>query len=296
MVELAPGVGAFAAGGGAGGVFEAFGHSLGLGEQPALAAEVEGDGLGAEDGGEDAGGAGEAAGFAGGERLVGVEVGCLHRTGQDGVVDGDDHGGRGLGVQVVGGEVLEELGERESAAVPPVEGPVLGAGAVWFAHASGCGHRVDDLAEHRGGQGGDGEVSGGGAVAVVVQGQRALLPGGLLLGADELVLVGVDDLLVGFDGLDRPARDPAELVGAEPGRLLHQGCFDGLALLRAHPVGQLTGGSDDHCRVLGGDEPGVQGLGGGVVARLQFARQCDLAGCIRRGTRWWSWRARRRHR
>ena len=44
VVELAPGVGAFAAGGGAGVVFESFGEALGLGEESALAAEVEGDG------------------------------------------------------------------------------------------------------------------------------------------------------------------------------------------------------------------------------------------------------------
>ena len=87
-------------------------------------AEVEGDGSAAEDGGQDAGGAGEAAGFAGREGLVGVEVGGLEGAGEDGVVDGDDHGGGGLVVQVVGGQVLEELGERESAAVPPVERPV----------------------------------------------------------------------------------------------------------------------------------------------------------------------------
>ena len=147
-------------------------------EQPALAAEIEGHRFGAEDGGQDAGGAGEPAGFAGGERLVGVEVGCLHRTGQDGVVDGDDHGGGGLGVQVVGGQVLEELGERESAAVPPVERPVLLLECL-VAHPSGCGHRVDDLAEHRCGQGGDGEVSGGGAVTVVVQASASTSPGRL---------------------------------------------------------------------------------------------------------------------
>ena len=46
--------------------------------------------------------------------------------------------------------------------------------------------------------------------------------GGLFLGADQLVLVGVDDCLVGFDGLDRPPGEPAELVGAEPLGLLHQ--------------------------------------------------------------------------
>ena len=150
--------------------------ALGFGEQPALPAEVEGDGLRSEDRGEDARGAGQAPGLSSREAVVGIEVGCLHRTREDGVVDGDDHGGCGLRVQVVCGEVLEELGERESAAVPPVEGAIC----CLRAHPSGCGRGVDDLAEHGSGQGRDGEVAGGGAVTVVVQGQRALLPGGLL--------------------------------------------------------------------------------------------------------------------
>ena len=93
--------------------------------------------------------------------------------------------------------------------------------------------------------------------------------------------MGVHDLLVGFDGLDRAAGDAAELVGTEPGRLLHQRRLHDLALLRAHAVGQLAGGADDHCRVLWGDEPGVQGFGGGVVPGVQLARQRDLAGCVR---------------
>ena len=93
--------------------------------ESALAAEVEGDGLGAEDGGEDAGGAARRraspaesvwsvsrwAAFIAPARTVWSMV-----TG---------HGGSGLGVQVVGGQVFEELGERESAAVPPVEGTVM---------------------------------------------------------------------------------------------------------------------------------------------------------------------------
>ena len=87
--------------------------------------------------------------------------------------------------------------------------------------------------------------------------------------------------LVGFDGFDRAAGEAAELVGAEPGRLLHQGRLDRLALLSAHAVGQLTGGADDHCRVFWGDQPGVQGFGGGVVPGVQLARQRDLAGCVR---------------
>ena len=49
------------------------------------------------------------------QRLVGVEVGRLDGAGQDGVVEGHDHGGCALVVQVVCGEVLEELGEGEAA-------------------------------------------------------------------------------------------------------------------------------------------------------------------------------------
>ncbi len=125
VVQLAPGVGAFASGGGARGVFESFRQALRLREQSGCVAEVEGDGPGAEDGGEDAGGAGQPSGFSGGEGVVGVEPGCLQGAGQDGVVDGDDHGRRALGVQMIGGQVLEELGERQPTAVPPVVRPVI---------------------------------------------------------------------------------------------------------------------------------------------------------------------------
>ena len=259
-----------------------------------MSAEVESHGLGAEDGGEDAGGAGEASGFACGECLVGVEVGCFHRAGEDGVVDGDHHGGGGLGVQVVGGEVLEELGEREAAAVPPVERTVLLASSL--AHPSGCGHRVDDLAEHRRCQGGDGEVSGGGAVAVVVQRQRALCPGGLLLAADELVLVGVHNRLVGFDGLDGAAGEAAELVGAEPGRLLHE-CLPPRpgAAQRSRVSGSCPVARTITAACSGETRPASSAS---AVASCPESSSPPArpAGLRRRGTRWWSSRARRRHR
>ena len=48
----------------------------------------------------------------------------------------------------------------------------------------------------------------------------------LFLGGDEVVLVGVDDCLVRLDGLDGASGDPAELVGVEPLRLLHQRGLD----------------------------------------------------------------------
>jgi len=47
-------------------------------------------------------------------------VGGLEGSDEDGVVHGDHDGGGGPGVQVLGGQVFEELGERESTAVLPV--------------------------------------------------------------------------------------------------------------------------------------------------------------------------------
>jgi hypothetical protein len=168
VVELAPGVWAFAAGGGAGVVFQPYRESLRLGEEPGCVAEVEGDGPAAEDCGEDRGVAGEPAGFSGREGLVGVKVGCFEGALQDGVVDRDDHRGRAFRVQVVRREVLEELGEREPPAVPPVERTLR---SCWLAHPARCGHGVQDLGQDRSGECGDGEVPGGGAIAVVVQRQ-----------------------------------------------------------------------------------------------------------------------------
>ena len=89
--------------------------------------------------------------------------------------------------------------------------------------------------------------------------------------------------LVGFDGLDRSASDPAQLVGAEPAGLLHQRRFDDLPLLGAHPVGQLTGGLHDHRRVPGRDQAGVERFGGRIVAGGQLVGQRDLSGRIRAG-------------
>ena len=146
------------------------------------------------------GAAGEASGFAGGDGLAGVEVGRLERPVEPVVVDGDHHGGGGLGVQVVGGQVLEELGEREPAPVPPVEARRRRARDA----SAGCGHRVEDLAQDRSGEARDGEVSGGGAVAVVVQAQRALARAVSSSVATSWFSWASTVRLVGLDGLDRP--------------------------------------------------------------------------------------------
>ena len=57
-------------------------------------------------------------------------------------------------------------------------------------------------------------------------------------------------------------------------------CLHDLTLLLAHGVGQLTGGADDHCCVVWGDEPGVQGFGGGVVTGVEVGGERDLTGCV----------------
>ena len=80
-------------------------------------------------------------------------------------------------------------------------------------------------------------MSGGGAVLVVVEAQGAGLCGGCFFVAEQVVLVGVDGGLVGFDGLDRAAGEAAELVGVEPLGFLDQGCFDVVALLWAEAGG-----------------------------------------------------------
>ncbi len=49
------------------------------------------------------------------------------------------------------------------------------------------------------------------------------------------------------------------------------------------PCRELAGGSDDHCRVFWGDQPGVQSLGGGVVPGVELTSQGDLSGCVRTG-------------
>ena len=144
------------------------------------------------------------------------------------------------------------------------------------------------MQEGRGG-GGHGEVSGGGAVAVVVAGEGGLGEGLLFLGADQLVLVGVDGCLVGFDGLDGPPGQSAQLVGGEPLCLVHEHRFDGRALLVADPGGQFAGGADDDRGVRRGEQAFVECGGGGVVPGVggELARRVRPDGPRWCG-RWWS--------
>ncbi len=137
--------------------------------------------------------------------------------------------------------------------------------------------------EDRCGEGGDGEVPGGGAVAVVAQGQPRVVPGVVLFGADQVVLVGVDDRFVGFDPGQRPSAGLAEGGGVHQLGFVHQHRFDLGSLTRGESAGELPDGMVDHRRVvtgdtrrrtgrlLGGGEPPVQRVGefhrsGGIAA------------------------------
>ncbi len=100
----------------------------------------------------------------------------------------------------------------------------------------------------------------------------------MFLGAHEFVLVGVDDAVVGFDGFEGSFGQAAQLVGVEPLGFLDQRCLDGFALFGGDSGGELVGGVQDDCGVGGGDQSGVEGLGGGLVAvaGLQLGGQVDL--------------------
>ncbi len=130
---------------------------------------------------------------------------------------------------------------------------------------------------------GIGEVAGDGAVLVVVEGQPGLLPGCFFFGADQLVLVGVHDDLVGLDCCEGAFGESAELVGVVALGLLDQGGFDLLALGVADTRGQVTSGLHDHRRVRRGHQPFVEGCGRGVVPGLQLLRQCHFPGCVGAG-------------
>jgi hypothetical protein len=73
----------------------------------------------------------------------------------------------------------------------------------------------------------------------------------LFLGANEVVLVRVDDNLVGHDSFDRPSRLTTQLVWTEPGGLLHEMGFDHLTLLIGDSNRQLPRGLNDHRRMSG---------------------------------------------
>ena len=91
--------------------------------------------------------------------------------------------------------------------------------------------------------------------------------------------MGVDGVLVGFDGLEGAAGDPAELVGVEALGLLHQRGFDLLALVVADPGGEVPAGAEDHRACAGETSPSSRAAAVASWPPVSSSRgECDLAG------------------
>lgn len=205
-------------------------------------------------------------------------------------------------VEVVGGQVLEELGEGEASCVGGVGAVALervglarcrtarlraGRARAWVS-AAGCGHGVDERAQDVGLEVGQGEVAGGGAVAVVVEGEPRAGIGGVFLGGDLVVLVGVDDGGVGFDLGEDPAGVAAELGRVEAAGVGDQTGLAAGALLGGDPGGQLGEGVGDDAGVgrgQGAVGEGVAGLveGGSVGGAGRRGREGGCQGGVAGG-------------
>ena len=89
--------------------------------------------------------------------------------------------------------------------------------------------------------------------------------------------------LVGFDGLDRPAGDAAELVGTEPAAFATSWLRRPGAAPRRLTVRQLTGGLHDHRRMPGRDQAGIERSAVASWPESSSRGQRDLPGRIRAG-------------
>ena len=206
--HVAPGRGASRSLGGAAAVPHRHGEQLGLGEEPAGAADVEDLRTAAEDDRDDPAGAGEAAGLAWADAFAGVEdPGLLQPPGEGVEVDGHHDGGiecrRPSGA--LGRDAFDELGERPAHPLrtrPPLHTRAVGGGLVL-----GGGDREEHLLQHRRLHRRQGEPAVDSPVPVVGHRQPGRLRrlGLFLLQQVGLVRVGE----VGCDHLQQPApEDP----------------------------------------------------------------------------------------
>lgn len=121
VVEFAPGVGTLAAVGGTGLERDSEGDPLRFAEQPPAVPEVEGPGVAAQHSGDQPGPTRQPPGLAGGDDLAAVQAGGLEPAAEVVTLVEGDHDGRGrAGVQVVGGEVFDDLAEPQAPGVVSV--------------------------------------------------------------------------------------------------------------------------------------------------------------------------------
>jgi hypothetical protein len=125
------------------------------------------------------------------------------------LVEPYDQGRGHLAVQPVGGQVLDELAERQASRVVPVgaQAPIPRLHLAGAEPATtGRGHGLEDLAQQLAVQVGDRELARHRAVTVVVQREPGLVVGDPLVLAEQRVLVGVDHRGVALHGLERATR------------------------------------------------------------------------------------------
>ncbi|NYG06460.1 hypothetical protein BJ986_000947 [Phycicoccus badiiscoriae] len=184
-------------------------------------------------------------------------------------VERDDHRGRDLPGEPVGGQVLEQLDEAQTVLVSPATG-----GSGWPGPApAGGGQLLHGLAQHRCRERGHREVSGRGAVPVVVHRQSRRGQGDLLLGTQEAVLMEDDLVPVGRHRTECSPSDRPKPSWVAVARLLDQRPLDRGALVGRERTRQLGRRGGNDAGVLRRQVPGRERLPCLVEVVTEPARQ-----------------------
>ena len=221
--------------------------------------------------------------WPGADGFAGVEVGGLEPTHER--LEGHDHDRGGVdaaGVgDPVGGVALDELAER---AAHPLRTRTAGdARSFGRGLVLGCGEPEQDLGQHRGLRGREGEPAVGLAVAVVGHREPADLGRVALLLLQELRLVRVSG--VGGDDLEEPPAQQLEGAGVVVGGLGDEVRLGLRDQVRAEVVGQLVDRTQDHPRLVHQHLAGSEGVAGDRVGLEVVTQPNDSVG-RRVGSAW----------
>jgi hypothetical protein len=156
-------------------------------------------------------------------------------------------------------------------------GVVVGGGALVFGGGEGHEH----LAQHRGVDGGEGELADGGAVAVVPEQEPDRGAGALFLGGEDLLLVGVG--AVGGDDGEQGLAGGAEPAGAEVAGVVEHHRFGAAPGGGVEVGGEGVEGPDDDVGgflgdVAGGERGADPGAVLGVFVGVQGVGELEAAG------------------
>ncbi len=95
-----------------------------------------------------------------------------------------------------------------------------------------------------------------------------------LFGGEDVVLVGVDDVLVFFDRFEDAARGDPQLGRCPVDREEEELGLARAALLEGEPVGEVVHRTGDDAGVVGADPPVVEGGGGAAELGLRRCWGC----------------------